>query len=253
MSKRHHTIGIKQAIRLEWMDYTVNLLLSGMDATTIRQELHHYLSDRKGGGSLGERSENTRKFVVNNLMHIWITPPQEIVPMRNDALEIIRNDATQSLAMHWSLISSVYPFWFNTATQVGKLLLMQDQVSQKQIVSRLKEQYGDRETIERYAKYVIRSFVYWGVLKEENRKGIYRLGNVTRVENLISIGLLLESALLANEKGKSTWEELIFSPAFFAFKIMPVSTSFFVNSNFRIGTEHYNTAAEHIYLIDFKR
>ena len=46
------------------MDYTVNLLLSGMDATIIRQELHHYLSDRKGGGSLGERSENTRKFAL---------------------------------------------------------------------------------------------------------------------------------------------------------------------------------------------
>lgn len=42
MGKRHETIGIKQAIRFEWMQKTANLLLAGLDAKVIRQELHEF-------------------------------------------------------------------------------------------------------------------------------------------------------------------------------------------------------------------
>ena len=48
MGKRHEAIGIKQAIRFEWMQKAANLLLAGLDAKTIRQELHEFLADRKG-------------------------------------------------------------------------------------------------------------------------------------------------------------------------------------------------------------
>ena len=44
---RHESIGIKQAIRFEWMQKTANLLMAGLDAKTIRQELHEFLADRK--------------------------------------------------------------------------------------------------------------------------------------------------------------------------------------------------------------
>ena len=54
MGKRYEAIGIKQAIRFEWMQKTVNLLLVGIDAKTIRQELHEFLSDRKGNGCEGK-------------------------------------------------------------------------------------------------------------------------------------------------------------------------------------------------------
>jgi hypothetical protein len=51
IGKRHEAIGIKQAIRFEWMQKAANLLLAGLDAKTIRQELHEFLADRKGNGS----------------------------------------------------------------------------------------------------------------------------------------------------------------------------------------------------------
>jgi protein subunit release factor A len=50
------------------MQKAANLLLAGLDAKTIRQEMHEFLADRKGNGSEGERSDQTRTFVVNNLM-----------------------------------------------------------------------------------------------------------------------------------------------------------------------------------------
>jgi len=41
--RRTAIIGIKQTIRLEWMEKTANLLLAGLPAEKVRQELTRYL------------------------------------------------------------------------------------------------------------------------------------------------------------------------------------------------------------------
>ena len=107
MGKRHEAIGIKQAIRFEWMQKAANLLLAGLDAKTIRQELHEFLADRKGNGSEGERSDQTRTFVVNNLMKIWVSPDPELIPFRDASLALLRENPAMALAVHWGMISAV--------------------------------------------------------------------------------------------------------------------------------------------------
>ena len=124
MSKRHEAIGIKQAIRLEWMQKASNLMLVGLEAKTIRQELHEFLADRKGNGVEGERSDQTRTFVVNNLMKIWVTPDLELISFRDASLEFLREHPSMALAVHWGMISAAYPFWFNVARQTGRLLVV---------------------------------------------------------------------------------------------------------------------------------
>ena len=204
---RHESIGIKQAIRFEWMQKTANLLMAGLDAKTIRQELHEFLADRKGNGSEGTRSNQTRTFVVNNLMKIWV--------------------------------SVVYPFWFNVARQIGRLLALQDQLTQTQIINRLKEQYGDRQTVSRYGRFVIRSFIAWDVLKDSQSKGCYeKTVPVSIVEPDLAI-LMLESALLATPEAKGAMVLLLNNPAFFPFRL-PMMTGDFVSlHNDRIEMVRY--------------
>src|SRR5699024_9959518 len=159
MSKRHEKLGIKQTIRLEWLQKTTRLMLAGLDAQNIRQELHEFLSCKKGSGANSIRSGNTRTFVVNNLMNIWVRPEPELVAFRDAALALLREDSSQLLAIHWGMISAAYPFWFNVALHTGRLFALQDQVTQSQIFARLKEQYGDREVVARNTRYVVRSLV----------------------------------------------------------------------------------------------
>ena len=130
MGKRHQAIGVKQVIRYEWMQKAAQLQLAGLDAKSIRQELHEFLTDRKGSGSNEERSTYTRSFVVNNLMNIWVSPVPELVAFRDSALVLLRTHPSMELAVHWGMISAVYPFWFNAAWQTGRLLTLQDQVTQ---------------------------------------------------------------------------------------------------------------------------
>jgi hypothetical protein len=227
MGKRHDAIGIKQAIRYEWMQKTTNLLLAGLDAKVVRRELHEFLSERKYNGFDGKCSSQTRTFVVNNLMRIWVSPDHELVNFRDRALELLCEHPSMALSIHWAMISTMYPFWFNVARQVGRLLNLQDQVTQTQIINRIREQYGDRSTVSRYARFVIRSFVAWGVLKDSKAKGCYEKAMPIIISDQNLAILLFESALNAIPEGKEVFGALLNNPAFFPFQI-PMITGDFV-------------------------
>lgn len=219
MGKRHESIGIKQTIRYEWVQKATNLLLAGLDAKSIRKELHEFLADRKGSGSTEERGSTSRTQVVNILMKIWVTPDKDLAQLRDSALQALKDNPSMALCSHWAMISAAYPFWQNVAIQVGRLLNLQDQVTQQQITNRLKEQYGDRQTVSRYARCVIRSFVAWGVLKDSDAKGCYEKSvPVVILDQNLTI-MMFEAALHATPEGKGALGLLLNNPAFFRFQL----------------------------------
>lgn len=240
MGKRHEAIGIKQVIRFEWMQKAVNLLLAGLDSKTIRQELHKFLMNRKSDGSEGERSGQARTFVVNNLMKIWVSPDPELIRFRDASLAFLRENPSMALAVHWAMISAAYPFWFNVARQTGRLLALQGQVTQMQIISRLKEQYGDRTTIGREGQRIIRSFVAWGVLRDSNIRGCYQKVPLVRIAEPNLAILMFESALLAIPDAKCVLGLLLNNPSFFPFQLPAITGSFVSQHSERIAVVRYS-------------
>ena len=239
MANRHETIGIKQVIRLEWMQKAANLLLVGLEAKAVRKELHEFLSNKRGNGSEGVRSDLTRTFVVDNLMKVWGSQDPNLTSFRKESLTYLRENPSMALAVHWGMISAVYPFWYNVARQSGRLLALQNQVTQTQIVRRLKEQYGDRQTISRYAQYVIRSFVAWGALEDTDFRGCYRKASTVRIADVNLAILMFESALLATSEAKCPLGLLLNNPALFPFQL-PVMTGDYVSQRSdRIGVVRF--------------
>lgn len=239
MGKRHDSIGIKQLIRYEWMEKTANLLLAGLDEDGVREELHYYLTDRKSTGAEGPRSEGTRTFVVSNLMRTWVTPDVELVPFRNAALAHLQVHPAPAKAIHWAMISAAYPFWFNTALQTGRLLNLQSQVTHAQIIKRLKEQYGDRQTVSRNGQFVVRSFIAWGVLQDAEETGCYEKATPLPITEQIASTLLLESVLHANPSGKAALEILVNSPALFPFQLPIMTGAYIAQQNERLDVGRY--------------
>ena len=250
MGKRHESIGIKQVIRYEWMQKAANQMLAGLDAHTVRQDLHEFLAERKGNGSEGERGETSRTQVVNMLMKIWITPDLELLTFRNIALAFLQNHPSQALTVHWAMVSAAYPFWFNVARHTGRLLNLQDQVTQIQIINRLKEQYGDRQTVSRYARFVIRSFVAWGALKDSEAKGCYEKVAPVTISNKNLAILMLESALHATPEGKGALGLLMNNPALFSFQLPTMTGDFVSQHNDRIEVVRYGLDDELLKLKD---
>jgi len=220
---QNNTLGIKQIIRLDWMEKAANLMLAGFDAKTLRGELHTFLYDKKAATKDEERGATSRSQVVNIIMNIWPTPNPAIAPLRNDALAIVRESSTTHLAAHWALISAQYPFWFNVARQVGRLLNLQEQITQAQIIRRVKEQYGDRETVSRYCRAVIRSMVAWDVIRDTGTKGCYRQGTPLVLTDHRIIALLVEASLHATSGNVCALRAILNDPAFFPFQFNSIN------------------------------
>jgi len=251
MASRHEIIGIKQAIRLEWMQKTVNLLLAGLEAHAVRQELHEFfagLSEADGN----VRSKNTRTFLVGNLMRIWVEPELELVAFRDASLEKLRKSTNQALPIHWAMISAAYPFWFSVARQTGRLLSLQDQITQRQVINRLKEHYGDRQTISRYAQYVLRSFVAWGVLTDTESKGCYARTPRFKIDRVENAALVYESALYAEQVPKIAISLIQSSPAFFPFEIEAMTGVRFAQLSSRVDVSRYGLDDELLVLTHVK-
>lgn len=238
MGIKHEKIGIKQVIRPEWMDHVLSMLLAGMGPESIRAELKSYLADKKQSGGTGKRGEKTYRMAIAPLS-AWFDPEEELLDFRNRALQMASKlPQKQWLPLHWAVLSAAYPFWFNVATQTGRLLNLQERITQRQIFNRLKEQYGDRETVSRNARYTIRSFVAWGVLKDSDSKGCYEKFNPFVVQDLDLAILLLEAALYANPEGKGTLKLLVNTPAFFPFRLPVLNGNLIVQRASGINVVH---------------
>lgn len=248
MSDRHDKLGIKQTIRFEWMQKTTNLLLAGLDAKTVRHELHQFLANRTGSGAEGVRSDYTRTFVVNNLMNIWVSPIPELLPFRDASLAQLRADNSVAPAIHWAMISAAYPFWSNVARHTGRLLSLQDQVTQPQIFARVREQFGDRESVARATRFVVRSFVTWNVLVDAGDKGCYEKADPINISDLNVAVLLLESMLLATPDATGVLSSLVNNPACFPYCIPAMSGSLVSQHNNRIDVVRHGLDEELLHL-----
>ena len=220
MGKRHESIGIKQVVRLEWYDLALDLLLRGRPKSEIRQELTEILKDRLQSGGFGERGEATYVKAVGQIMQSWVTPAKELLPLRDRALECAREcPRSERLPLHWAVTIAAYPFWHKVSAQVGRLLSLQPVVSQAQIRKRCYEAFGERSTIERSARRVIRSLVTWDVLKDSATKGCYEKPAPFEVNSHAITALLIEATLHTVASGSMPLSVLKDDPALFPFQL----------------------------------
>lgn len=239
MGKRHDKLGIKQTIQREWMDRVVQMMLAGMSESSIRADLQEYLATQKQSGGIGERGTKTYSMAIG-ILASWFSPHDELQAFRDDALNKARETSPQDwLPLHWAIISASYPFWFNVAKQVGRLFNLQDQITQAQIFNRIKEQCGDRETVTRNARYTVRSFVAWGVLKDTQSKGCYEKPAPLSVPDQNQDILMIEAALHATPEGKGVLGLLLNSPGFFPFHLSVMTGDFVSQHNDRIEVVRY--------------
>jgi len=252
MAKRHEKLGIKQTIQITWMNQTVQMILAGMPASEIRKNLDHFLSTQKQSGGAGERGGKTYGMALG-ILASWFAPDKNLISFRDSVLECARTlPSNQWLPLHWSIISASYPFWWNVAMQVGRLLNLQDQVTQPQIFDRIKEQYGDRETVARNARYAVRSFVGWGVLKDTDTRGSYKKAVPVSVYDQKCATLMFEAALYANPEGKGALGLLMNNPAFFPFQLPAMTGDIISQNGDRIDVVRYGLDDEFLILSEYQ-
>jgi len=241
------SIGIKQVIRYEWMNYTVDLIKSGLKKEEIRKELENYLSERKGNGETGNRAGYTMSLAVTLLMNIWVTPKPELINLRDRLLEKIKIENCE-LVCHWAMVSSVYPFWFNMSYIFGSLYLLQDKIKKSQIMSRIYEILGERNTIERCSRYVIRSFVAWDLIRDIEKSGCYEKGKIIKISDIGLASLLIETTLNAVPEKRIALASVLNCPSFFNFELPSMNGSQITKVNQNLEVEQFSVNEEFVKL-----
>ncbi len=216
--KRSQQIGFSQRIQLDWLEYTTNLVLAGCSTDEIFDALKEHLKDRLSVGNNPKRGNRDKAITI--LTKVWVTVPAELQPLRDKGLELLqRLQAKDRILVHWCMCMAVYPFFGTVAEATGRLLRLQGTAAAAQVQRRVREQLGERETVSRAARRVLRAFIDWGVLVETNEKGIYRGAAKHTIADLSLSIWTIQASLVAKDRKPQPVPGLVRGPHLFPFDI----------------------------------
>lgn len=215
-------IGFSQRIRLEWFDQTVNLILAGDDKVAINSALQGILADKVSIGGVADRGN--REKIISILMKVWVNASPKLEVFRNDGIEMVKRLPPKNhIAIHWGMVMAVYPFWAAVAGHTGRLLKLQRTVAASHVQRRMREEYGERETVSRAARRVLRSYVDWDVLRKTATKGVYCQGVSLPIHDSKLVTWLVEATLYTRPNGSAALSDLLDSTSLFPFHLMKIS------------------------------
>jgi hypothetical protein len=221
MKQRYRQIGFSQRVRLEWLERTAGLVLAGNTEQELNASLQTLLRDKLSVG--GSAIRGNREKVITILRQIWLPGNDELTALRIAGLCFLRElPGNERLAVHWGMVMAAYPFWATMAETIGRLLRLQGTVSAAQTQRRIRESLGERDTVARAARRVIRTFIDWGVLSETEMKGVYGQDTVIEVRSRDLAAWLVNAYLCASSSGKANLDVVLSSPAFFPFRLPPL-------------------------------
>lgn len=214
-------IGIDRLIRLAWLERVSLLVLAGINAVDIKNILQIDLRSSFRSANTGARGSMDKTITL--LLRVWLNVDRELEPLRIEGLDLLKRlHPCDHLAIHWGMLMAAYPFWSAVAAQTGRLLRLQGSVAATHVQRRVREQYGERETVSRATRRVLRSYLDWGVLQETGAKGVYSAGATLAIDDSRLIAWLVEASLHAHANGSSLLKDLTYSPSLFPFRIKPV-------------------------------
>jgi hypothetical protein len=218
MSERDNQIGFSQRIRLEWLERTANLVHAGTKREDLRAALTELLEEQLSVG--GDAERGTREKVISILLKVWVGVPKELEGLRDAGLVLHRAmTKAERLPLHWGMCIAVYPFFGAVACHTGRLLTLQENAAATLVQRRVREHYGERETVSRAARRVLRSFIDWGVLTEGKGQGVYYQGAVQRIIDRELAIWLVEAYLHGGCGERSSLRSALEWPAFFPLQL----------------------------------
>ena len=208
-------VGFDRKIRAGWLDATARFAAEGLSPAVIREQLDDVLD----GQVSGKGPHSARGKTMTVLCRVWVTVPDRVVPLRDDALSVLDGGRVPDLRpLHWGMCLTSYPFFRDVAAITGRLLSLQGSVTLAMVTRRIVEGWGARSTVLRASQRVVRSMVDWGALVETERRGLFRSGpTITVQQGGPRAGWLLEAALLASGRQSMRFGTLVRHPMLFPF------------------------------------
>ena len=172
--KRGGQIGFSQRIHLDWLEYTANLVLAGNPREEIVAALGERLKEKLSVGNQPERGNRDKAITI--LTKVWVTVPEgaPIAPRRRARSPSVSRARAIGCWCTGACVWRSIPFSERSLTPSGGCFACRGPPSAAQVQRRLRERFGERETVARAARRIMLAYIDWGVLVEMDEKGLYR-------------------------------------------------------------------------------
>jgi hypothetical protein len=207
------TVGISHRLKRAWLDDLLDRLVQTQDEKELRAFVDQRLRDELPG-------KDARAKAAGILLRIWCRVDVKHLALRDRAVALLPGISGQErIWLHWGMAALAYPFFRDLAEVIGRILTLQDDITNAQVQSRLKTAWGDRETSKEAAGKLITSMVDWEVLRATKTKGQFLLARkmTTSVTELQM--WLLEAMLSASASDEIEAQQLLRLPELFPFAL----------------------------------
>lgn len=173
-------IAFNRRLRASWLEEGLRLLADGSDGSQWVERMEDLVKvDISGKDSIAKS--------MRYLRHIW-TEPGEADAMRDEAVAIYRSKTTSGTAiiLSWGMAIATYPFLNDVASTLGRMLRVQPEVKLEQLLRKLTETYGERETVRRSGRYALGFITDFGFVTRTSGAGCYILGNPIKIDPALS-------------------------------------------------------------------
>lgn len=208
-------IVFRRKVRMLWLEQALALAASGADWESARAALEPEVAAENAG------KETIRK-VLEHIKRIWFEPPPEAAALLQDALMLSRRPEISAKLLCWGMAIAACPFVGSVAENLGRLIRLQGKAPREDVQRRMREQYGDREYVNRITRFTISSFRDWGVVGKDGSLGDYSPGQVMRPNSVEMMIWLIEALMVSRSRNQLMLSEVFSHPALF-----PVSMELF--------------------------
>ena len=235
-------IVFRRKVRAIWLDQGLELAAQEAGWSEAKPVLAKEIAAENSGTV-------TISKVLEHVRRIWFEPPEDALALRADALRLHQLNASPetTLLLNWGMTIAAYPFVGSAGEVVGRLLKLQKQACRADVQRRLREQYGDRDFVNRITRYTVSSFLDWGVIVETKPKGIYLSGKQVTPKKTEHLAWLAEAVMISRTKTQMRLSELCNHPALFPFALDKLNAAV-LQHNPRLRVERQSLNQEFVFL-----
>ena len=145
-------IVFRRKVRRVWLEEGMALAAKGLSWADARPVVAKEITAENQG-------KETISKVLEHIKRIWFEPPIEAYELHSNALKIYSTDSSHETKaiLNWGMTIASYPFVGSTGEALGRLLKLQKDAFRSDVQRRMREQYGDRDFVNRITRYNISS------------------------------------------------------------------------------------------------
>lgn len=188
------SIAFNRRLRSIWLEEGLRLRSEEVDEPQWLERMEDLVSmETKGKDSI--------KKSMRYLRYIW-TDAGGADSLRTDAIRLYKATPTHDVAevLSWGMASATYPFLHDVAVVLGRMLKVQPEVKLEQILRKLAETHGEKETVRRSGRYSLGLIHDLGFIKRTDSVGCYVLSQPRKVSSPVIASWLIRAWFRASGK-----------------------------------------------------